>query len=585
MAAPNHSDANGPANVPLFRLPNELLMRVVILGADADPSNIYGIWGKNFIVRVSETSRRLYAIANPILYSWVAQAEHENSPAVKWASMNNRLDILRKAIQAGQNVNAVFEKPLSLLGLDPTRDRQQTFTALHLAARRGNDEIVGYLIDNGADLDATASNWDEIDPAPGSIYGRENHYPILAAVWANQISTACLMLSRGASVSIGPPERMSPYQDLSPTILHAAAARSHVELCRKLVAEGIVDVNARCDRGFTPLHWACMKPMASAGSEDALPILVQLGADVNSSDNQEGRPPIFWVIRNDAFKDHPRVNALLDAGADPSARDPHGYTPLMELVMYRMSCVDELVGLLVARGADINSVDNAGYTALWWACGATPEDINTHQVEPVLQQLLELGADPNVGGDLSGDVDPRNLELNGALRRCIQCQHIAHCELLDKFGATPLQKEREINWAFKATVMLGDYPEFLAYMVSKYKFTGNTSKLLTEMFAKQLANSTYGLETDGQRRYDMTKWVFEMGPVDVNYRDEHSLTPLHRVCMAELHTAADVKLADELLKRGANLIARDRNGNSPLYCAVQRGNTPLVQFLMAKGAV
>lgn len=86
------------------------------------------------------------------------------------------------------------------------------------------------------------------------------------------------------------------------------------------------------------------------------------------------------------------IAALCDAGADPNARDVLGRSPLFCLARSPSSAAIEpkaldLIGKLVARGADINTVDRAGMNPLFAPCFS--DDLVT------VNALLELGADPH----------------------------------------------------------------------------------------------------------------------------------------------------------------------------------------------
>lgn len=79
------------------------------------------------------------------------------------------------------------------------------------------------------------------------------------------------------------------------------------------------------------------------------------------------------------------VQVALQAGADPDARDPFGWTVLMLAVAQQDT---EIIALLLAAGADVDAVDEGGRTALIEAAfGGSPA---------VVQQLLAAGADPDV---------------------------------------------------------------------------------------------------------------------------------------------------------------------------------------------
>src|SRR6202011_234160 len=75
-------------------------------------------------------------------------------------------------------------------------------TALHMAARRGNVDVIGALLDGGADIEARDSAGDT---------------PLRRAVNCNKVEAAKLLLARGAD----------PHSEGSKILTPASAARSH----------------------------------------------------------------------------------------------------------------------------------------------------------------------------------------------------------------------------------------------------------------------------------------------------------------------------------------------------------------------
>ncbi|MBV8194933.1 MAG: ankyrin repeat domain-containing protein [Candidatus Dormibacteraeota bacterium] len=122
-----------------------------------------------------------------------------------------------------------------------------------------------------------------------------------------------------------PPSRLQAYQ--GHTALHAAAFTYDVQLARFLVEHG-ADVRARNRRGAEPLHAATMGSPESAGwdPEAQRAIIVYLigaGADPDAA-AAGGITPLHRAVRNRCSA---AVEALLQKGADPSARNNHGSTP------------------------------------------------------------------------------------------------------------------------------------------------------------------------------------------------------------------------------------------------------------------
>lgn len=97
------------------------------------------------------------------------------------------------------------------------------FTAVHLAAFFGHEDVVALLLERGAEPDAEARNALRVRP------------------------------------------------------LHSAAAGNHTEIARLLLDHG-ADPNARQEGGFTPLHAA-----AQNGNEELYALLVERGADEDAA--------------------------------------------------------------------------------------------------------------------------------------------------------------------------------------------------------------------------------------------------------------------------------------------------------------
>lgn len=169
---------------------------------------------------------------------------------------------------------------------------------------------------------------------------------------------------------------------LGDTPLMTAAQRGHAAVARALIEAGAgVDLKSSTG-GWTALMYA-----VHFGREEVAKALIAAGADVDAED--EGEPPAS-VLMHAAMSGHAELGFLLKAagakvdifaaaamgdaefvsdylraGGDVNVRHrPGGWIPVANAAQYGHGAV---VRLLVDAGADVNAVDNSGFTALRWA--------------------------------------------------------------------------------------------------------------------------------------------------------------------------------------------------------------------------
>ena len=149
--------------------------------------------------------------------------------------------------------------------------------------------------------------------------------------------------------------------------LHVAAEHNLLGAVEVLLAAG-ADVNIRDYFQSTPLHFA---------AADLVERLVRAGAEIDAQ-TYDGLTPLH--VAQDAAK----AKALLDVGADLSARNNGELTPLL----YSAESGNHLVlKVLVEAGADVNESSEWGHMALHLALRGR------HSV--AAKALIELGADVN----------------------------------------------------------------------------------------------------------------------------------------------------------------------------------------------
>ncbi|MCY4390380.1 MAG: ankyrin repeat domain-containing protein [Desulfurellaceae bacterium] len=166
--------------------------------------------------------------------------------------------------------------------------------------------------------------------------------------------------------------------------------------------------------------------MRRASPAEVKSLLVD-GADLTARD-KKGQTPLHTAARNT----NPDIIAcLLDRGADLNARDETGYTPLQIAVKYNNIAEDnnDIVALFLNHGADPNVRDKEGRTPLHVAAW-----LKTNPA--VVALLLNHGADTSLRdneGNLPVDLAQYNKALKGtdAFQRLHQPPHESALRDLD----------------------------------------------------------------------------------------------------------------------------------------------------------
>jgi uncharacterized protein len=136
------------------------------------------------------------------------------------------------------------------------------------------------------------------------------------------------------------------------TIWEASALGRDAEI-EQLLGRDPALVNAPAPDGHAPLGLA-----AFFGHASAVRLLLARGADVHAAASNDMKvQPLHAAV---AGRNLEAVEAILDRGADPNARQQVGYTPLMGAAANDR---EDIVNLLLARGADPSLAGDDGKTA------------------------------------------------------------------------------------------------------------------------------------------------------------------------------------------------------------------------------
>ncbi|ELR19578.1 BTB/POZ domain containing protein, partial [Acanthamoeba castellanii str. Neff] len=325
-----------------------------------------------------------------VMLSKLTPAEIKRRPLL--ASIRGSLECAKIAVAMGADPNLVSAS--QTLSMD-----QQS--ALHETANCGRYDILHYYLSEcGGDPDLRDSR------------GRT---PLHSAAYGGHIECCKLLVEYGAKWSVADMRKRFMWGDDESIQLlvkfemipSTAVARhfafikqkapaqkdweQHVEKKKKLIeyllANGL-DAKAASIDGWTPLHLQAEKPDAASAR-----LLVDAGADPNARDS-EGCTPMHWAARPKNYHvARPKrlrmsaelISFLREKGADINARDITGAAPLHYAVWHN----EDFVEILLNNGADPNvaTLPACGqYTPLHFAA-----DIRK---KSAIKSLLEKGANP-----------------------------------------------------------------------------------------------------------------------------------------------------------------------------------------------
>lgn len=225
-------------------------------------------------------------------------------------SMLKKVDQIRTAISDSEYIIDTF---------DINIPDEEGCVVLHYAAFMGYREVVEWLLNEGAQLEAT---------------DKEGYTALYFAAQEGRDKVVQFLLSKGANVKAA--------QINGSTSLHIAADRGHTEVVKILLSEG-ADTEVINEDGHNPLHLA-----ADRGHVEVVEWLLSQGAQLKATE-KEGYTALHIAAQNGQLG---VVEFLLSKGVDANIEAANMLTPLHLAAGERSF---EIVECLLDNGANVNA--------------------------------------------------------------------------------------------------------------------------------------------------------------------------------------------------------------------------------------
>jgi len=473
--------------------------------------------------------------ANPddiVLTRHKAKAQEWGQAAFWECASKGHIKLLEFMLNCGNQANAILEVPENV---------HNKYTLLHRASYCGQEEVVRFIANRGADIYIRDAN---------------NNTALHHAAKSGSVNIIKLLLDKGMSVNLTDKNAYTP--------LHVSAQFGHLEATKALFERGAA-INNTNKYGNTPLIEA-----AYNSKLEIFRYLTEMGADINIRD-AKNNTALHHAAKSGSVN---IIKLLLDKGMSVNLTDTDEFTPLHVSAQFGHLGATKL---LVLRGAAINNTNKYGNTPVMEAAYRGKLDTFCF--------LTENGADINIRdaknntplhkAAKSGSVDIIKLLLDKGMSVNLTNTHNnTPLHISAQFGhleATKLSVER--GAAINNTNKYGNTPA----MEAAYKGKLQTFRYLTEFGADinilDANNNTALHKAAKSGSVDIIKLLLDKG-MSLNLTDKNGSTPLHFSAQF-----GHLQATKTLVEYGAAVNYINRYGETPLLVAEKNGKYKILHYL------
>ena len=352
-----------------------------------------------------------------------------------------------------------------------------------------------------------------------------------------------------------------------------------------------------------------LKKAVISNNTKTIKSLIKQGVDIDNQDNDKKYTPLMYAAEANAAD---AISTLLSNKANPDALDKDGKTALIIAVESgNLKAVKKLADTNMLKAnirlikkfkkaidkkneSNLDIEDNKGYTALMYAVEKGRKDI--------FKTLLNEAA----------DVNKKNHEGKTALMIAVEKENLDCIKLLiekiKKFmqlfrtqsikNDSVARAQQELNTVANPNIQDNNGKTALMIAVEK----GNL-KIVKELMGFSILQKMFNLSIDAKVDIqDNSGWTALMMAVKQGRKDIAKLLLDRKYWILSKKKKTDIKnkegqtalmiavskgysdLVDLLIKKGANVNAKDNNDKTPLMFAASSGNIKIVQALLKKKA-
>lgn len=563
-------------NVALHRGYDEIVHLLIQAGADADAPNEYGDTPLHIATR-----RGAEKIVQLLLeYTTDVNVTSSSGTALRVAARKGHGDIVRCLLEHGADVNAAD-------AVADINDHKDPLRYTDVVVRRGRGKIARLLLEYTTDISAISGSEDHVAEVDAADFLDADGITLLQEIVRDgHVEIIGQLIEHGADIN---------GMSLDGTALRWAVSHGNYTIVHLLINYG-ADLDLAGRYGGTPLQAA-----VHYGHGNIVQCLLEHGADADLVSKDRGSTRIFYWLRGKRDK---RANEDIFNERN---------TPLYLAASYGHG---EIVQLLLKHGADVNAVSTSDYsdeTALEGALAHRHVEIAQQLIENganvearskrhgsalyqavtqgfghIVEQLLDLGADPNVAGalheavngghegmiqqliDYGADIDSYSEAHEGTpLCAAVYANRNEIVQLLLQNGANVNGTELSYGFALHQAAMGGQVTILQQLLdqgadVNVTGYNDNRTALQAAVF---------------HGRHDAVLQLLQHG-VKVNETGDQFDGPALTIAAAEGYS----EIVRQLLEYDADMNAIGGSEGTALLAAARHGHSETVQLLLDRGA-